>query len=120
MDKSKQIAGLIGPAIAVLAPTEALNLPIWRGVAPPVVYLAGTVLFVAGLAIVRAHNRWTPGWPIMVTLVGWIGVLGGLYRMCAPTAPQAPDSLATYLGLGLMFLAGVFLTYKAYAAPRAP
>jgi hypothetical protein len=120
VEKSKQIAGLIGPVIAVLAVTEAFNLPIWRGVAPPVVYLAGTVLFVAGLSIVRAHNRWTLSWPVIVTTAGWIGVLGGLYRMCAPMAPQAPERPATYFGLGLMFLAGGFLTYKAYSRPDGP
>jgi hypothetical protein len=33
-------------------------------------------LFIAGLAIVRVHNRWTNGWPVLVTILGWLFVLG--------------------------------------------
>lgn len=39
--------------------SEALNLHIWRVNIVPVTYLNGLLLFVAGLSIVRAHNRWT-------------------------------------------------------------
>jgi hypothetical protein len=37
----------------------------------PIVYLNGTLLFVGGLAIVQSHNRWSWGWPLLVTLTGW-------------------------------------------------
>src|ERR1039458_1260312 len=55
----------------------------------PVTYLVGILLFVAGLAIVRAHNRWIRGWPVLVTLVGWAAIFGGLFRMLAPEAQRA-------------------------------
>jgi hypothetical protein len=29
---------------------------------PPVVYLSGVLMFVAGLAIARVHNRWARDW----------------------------------------------------------
>ena len=29
----------------------------------------------AGLASVRVHNRWTNGWPVLVTILGWLFVL---------------------------------------------
>jgi hypothetical protein len=114
MTNSKQIAGLIGPTMIVLAASEALNFHIWENNIPPVTYLNGTLLFVAGLATVRAHNRWKRGWPILVTLAGWIVMLGGLYRMFAPEAPQAPRSSPTYAFLIVLFAIGILLSFKAY------
>jgi len=77
---SRRIAGLLGPSLIAISVTEAVNLRIWADVQPPVVYLSGVLLFVAGLAIVRAHNRWLFGWPVLVTIVGWLCLLGGLAR----------------------------------------
>lgn len=110
---SKKLAGLIGPTLVALSVSEGLNLHIWAINIAPVTYLNGTILFVSGLAIVRAHNRWR-GWPLLVTLVGWLAMLGGLYRMVAPEAKQASENRGTYVMIGFLFLVGVFLTYKAY------
>jgi hypothetical protein len=52
------------------------------------VYLNAVILFVVGLALVRAHNRWSWTWPTVITVTGWMLLLGGLYRMVAPEAPQ--------------------------------
>ena len=62
-----------------------------HGVAP-LIYLNGLLLFVAGLWIVRVHNHWTCRWPVMVTLVGWVAILVGLFRMFAPEVQQASHS----------------------------
>ena len=114
MTNSKHIAGLIGPTIMALAMSEAINLHIWANNVAPVTYLNGTLLFVAGLSIIRAHNRWTVGWPVMVTLVGWVAILGGLFRMFAPEAQQAGQNSFTYALLMVLFAFGTFLTFKAY------
>ena len=114
MTSSKHIAGLIGPTIMVLPISEAMNLHIWAKNIAPVTYLNGTLLFVAGLSIVRAHNRWTFGWPVMVTPAGWVAILGGLFRMFAPEAQQAGQNSVTYAALALLFVFGAFLTFKAY------
>lgn len=47
---------------------------------PPVVYLSGTLLFVAGLAIVRVHNRCARDWTVLLTLTGWMAIGLGLVR----------------------------------------
>jgi len=77
------------------------------------VYLNGTLLFVAGVAIVQVHNRWTRGWPVLVTVTGWFAILGGVMRM---VAPQAATSGATWVyGLLVALLAvGVVLTFNGY------
>ena len=71
----------------------------------------------AGLAIVRAPNRWTGGWPVLVTLMGWLALLGGLIRMIAPVSAQqqtGQHTSAVYTLLIVLLAIGIFLTFKAY------
>jgi uncharacterized membrane protein YhaH (DUF805 family) len=121
MTNSVRIAGLLGPTLIAVAVTEALNLRAMTAVAASsvvhVVYLNGTLLFVAGLAIVRAHNLWVRGWPILVTLIGWLLMVAGLARMAAPEAAQESvgDTAALYPLLAVILAIGAFLSFKAYA-----
>lgn len=118
MTDSRELAGLIGPAMVALAVTEAINMDAFANQIAPVVYLNGAILFVAGLAIVRAHNLWTWRWPIIVTLTGWVTLLGGLWRMAAPDAPQAAENVVTYVVLAAVGAIGAILSVKAYG-PKA-
>jgi hypothetical protein len=118
MAESRELAGLIGPTMIALGATEALNIRMFEGQIAPVVYLNGAMLFVAGLALVRAHNRWAWNWPTLITLTGWALLLGGLYRMIAPEAPQAHAGAASYTMFAMLVVIGVLLTYKGYA-PRS-
>jgi uncharacterized membrane protein YhaH (DUF805 family) len=120
MTNSKRIAGLLGPTLIAIAITEAMNLRVFETfIGPalaPFVYLNGTLLFVAGLAIVRAHNRWNGGWPVLVTLMGWLAMLGGLIRMIAPVSAQqvGQHTAVVYAMLFVLLAIGIFLTFKAY------
>ena len=118
MALSKQLAGLVGPSLLTLSVTEAINIDIFSVQTPPVVYLNGTVLFVAGLALVRSHNRWRADWTILVTLSGWTALLLGLWRMVFPTAGQAHGGLATDLLLAGLFVVGAVMTIAAYRTGR--
>lgn len=111
--QSTRLAGLVGPVAAALGLTETLNLHIWANNLAQVTYLNGTLLLIAGISIIRIHNIWK-GWPVLITLVGWILTFGGLYRMMAPEAKQAGESPATYALFTVLFLGGIFLTFKAY------
>jgi cytochrome bd-type quinol oxidase subunit 2 len=105
MTTLKTIAGLIGPTLVAIAAGMLLNFGSFSTLAelvsrdPALIFVSGILLFVAGLAIVRVHNRWTNGWPVLVTVLGWLFVLGGLARMLFPT--------------GLAAIAA-FLSFKAY------
>lgn len=115
MTDSKNIAGLIGPTMIAIGTSEALNFRIFATNNAPLISLNGGLLFVAGLAIVRVHNRWTRGWPVIVTLVGWIGILGGLFRMFAPEVQQKGQNAPTTIITAILVAAiGLFLTFKAY------
>ena len=73
---SKRIAGLVGPTIVAMTASElALVQPhLYDAQIPPVVYLSGTLMFVAGLAIIRVHNVWTRNWTVLVTRLLFKGV----------------------------------------------
>ncbi len=115
MTNSKKIAGLIGPSLIALTTSEAINLHIWAINIPAVTYLNGSLLFVAGLSIVRVHNRWTGGWPVLVTLAGWFVILGGLFRMFFPEAQQLAENIPSYVVIIILCVIGIFLTFKAYS-----
>src|SRR6476619_6365533 len=85
MATSKQIAGLVGPSLAAMLIAEfpLVQPHLYDSQTPPVVYLSGVLMFVAGLAVVRAHNVWARNWTVLVTLTGWFALLLGLVRMFA-------------------------------------
>ena len=122
---STRIAGLVGPTCIAVSVTEWMNLGVFTAaIGPsfaPFVYLNGTLLFVAGLAIVRAHNYWTRGWPVLITLVGWVLMLGGLGRMVAPVSAQraGQSSAIVYSSLVALLAIGVVLTFKSYGRGEA-
>ncbi len=113
------MARIVGPTLVAIAITEAINIGHFVGNPAPVVYLNGTLLFVGGLAIIQAHNRWVRDWPVLLTLTGWVLFLGGLYRMFAPAAPQLGKGAATDGLLAILGAVGGVLTYKAFAAERS-
>lgn len=116
--RSKQIAGFLGPIVVVLALSEAKNLAIWEAGNPPLTYQAGLMWFIGGLAVVVLHNRWTTGWPMTITLVGWFFLAGGLFRVFFPEAQQGnvnTPAIGVFVIDILLFGAGVLMSYKAYA-----
>ena len=116
---SRELAGLIGPTLVAVGATEALNIHIFENQIAPLVYLNGAVLFVAGLALVRIHNRWLLGWPTFITLTGWVSLLGGFYRMIAPAAPQVQSNAVSYLTLSAIVVLGLFLSFRGYGPEDA-
>ena len=114
MDISIQLAGVLGPILIALSVSEYKNFKIWRDIHPTVVYLNGLIFLAGGLVIVRIHNIWSLSWTILVTVLGWLLILLGLYRMMSPTGKQLEiPSVANLLFLA-MFVLGVFLSIKAY------
>jgi hypothetical protein len=116
IETSKNIAKLVGPTLTAIVASELLNLPIWSLNTAAGVHLNGALLFLGGLAIVRAHNYWTRTWPVIITLLGWLFMFGGLGRMFVPELQlKAAENFTMVTIVSLpFFLAGIFLTIKAY------
>jgi len=125
MASSKRIAGLLGPTIVVMVASEfpLVQPHLYDAQIPPVVYLSGVLLFVAGLAIVREHNVWRRDWTILVTLSGWFFLLLGLFRMFAAGLYQRSSANASSIFFmileGILFVLGLIMTFKAYSRSAA-
>jgi len=120
MMNSKQIAGLIGPALVAMLVSEfpLVQPHLYDSQIPPVVYLSGVLMFVAGLAVVRAHNHWVSNWTVLVTLTGWFSLVLGLVRMFAASqyerAATRTSSITFMVLEGLLLIVAVVLTYQGY------
>ena len=125
MQSSKGIAGLVGPTIVAMVVSEfpLVQPHLYDAQIPPVVYLSGVLMFVAGLAIARAHNRWGRDWTVLVTLSGWFFLGLGLFRMFAAGAYQrgsANTGTTVFMVLeGVLLVCGLVMTFKAYSPDRA-
>ena len=121
MANSKQIAGLVGPTIVAMIVSEfpLVQPHLYDAQIPPVVYLSGVLMFVAGLAIVRAHNHWARDWKVLVTLTGWFALAPGLFRMFAAGAYQrrsaGTDVMVFIVAEGVLLVCGLVLTFKGYS-----
>jgi predicted lysophospholipase L1 biosynthesis ABC-type transport system permease subunit len=101
MSTSKYIARLIGPLFLVMGlgmmaepdTVRALSAEFLSNLS--LIYLAGMLALVAGLAIVNAHNRWVADWPVIITILGWLSIIGGVIRLLFPAQVQR-------LGVGLI------------------
>lgn len=118
MEISRRIARILGPTLVVLALTEGLNIRVFAGNPAQVVFLNGTLLFVAGIAILQAYARWSWSLSTLVTVAGWALLLSGLYRMVAPTALQMAAGGATWALLAALIVVGGLLTFRGYGPSR--
>ncbi len=119
METSRNIAAIMGPTIMAATSLETLNFHIWADIHPTTVFNNGIVWLMGGLAVVWFHNLWTKDWRVLVTLLGWMSLLAGLARMAFPDGPQAERGIATFLVIGLLFVAAMIITLKAYTTKRA-
>lgn len=117
---STHIGKLLGPALIAIPASEWLNLDIFSAAAgatyAPQIYLSGTLMFIAGLAIVRAHNVWCRQWPVLITLVGWIAIVFGLARMFMPLSAQrgGQSAAVSYGSLVVLLVIGIVVSYQSY------
>jgi hypothetical protein len=126
METSKTIAALLGPTLMASAVSIFLNLNAWPAMVdqafhnPALIFVTGYPIFVAGLTIVYFHNRWTAGWPVLVTALGWLAVLSGLSRILFPTrladiaTPAVQTAGVMPIAALVIFVVGAFLSFKAY------
>jgi hypothetical protein len=126
MANSKTLAGLIGPTLIALAAALLINLgsisTLVESVSrdPALVLVSGVLSFVAGLAVVRVHNYWARDWAVLVTILGWLLLVGGLARILFPIwlaemAANFGQNTGFIVGEAVVFLViGAFMSYKAY------
>ena len=84
------LAGLIGPVMLVIGLAVFANPRGFRDMAEEfmaskaLMFLSGFLVMPAGLAIVLTHNVWTADWRVLITIFGWLNVIGGAVRLFGP------------------------------------
>lgn len=51
---------------------------------PALMYFGGATAFVVGFFLIFFHNLWNTPQEIIITLIGWIAVLKGIFILVAP------------------------------------
>ncbi len=131
MDRSVLLAKLIGPPLLAVGLGLLLNQPIYwemtdevirhpSPVSNVLIYLSGLLSMVVGLAIVNVHPSWTRDWRVVITVIGWLLLVGGMVRIVLPdivlklgsTFYGSPTSLLIVAFISLVL--GSFLSFKGY------
>ena len=84
------------------------------------IYLSGVLSMLAGLGVVNTHPSWTRDWRVILTIVGWLLLVGGLVRIVLPgiilklgsTLYGSPITLLIVAIISLVL--GGFLSLKGY------
>src|ERR1700687_1852678 len=93
------IARLVGPVFVAVGLGILLNGTFYTALileavhSPTLIYFSGLISLIPGLAILTVHRTWSGGWPVIVTIIGWRMVIGGVIRLVLPatTATLAGD-----------------------------
>ena len=132
MQRAQLIARLVGPVLCTVGIAMLINEQAYHDIAqqflanPAIIYITGVLLLTAGLAILNAHPLWTRDWRSVITLIGWIAAVAGVWRIFAPRfVPFVGNAIIAnphfFLGTGIVLLAlGGFVTFKGYVAEATP
>jgi hypothetical protein len=94
MANSIFLARLIGPVLLAVAIGMFVNARVYNLLADEflrsraLIYLSGLLTMTAGLAIVLTHNVWAANWPALITILGWLALIGGAARIIAPQGTE--------------------------------
>jgi uncharacterized membrane protein len=130
MQRSVFLVKLIGPPFLAIALGLFLDQNTYWGMIdevirhPPIgnmlIYLSGLLSPLGGLAIVNAHPSWTRDWRVIITIIGWLMLIGGIVRIVLPDiglrvgsalyASPTTLPIVAIISLGL----GGFLSFKGY------
>ena len=130
MDRSALLAKLIGPLFLAVGLGVLLNqktywdmIDVIRHPSPignMLIYLSGLLSMLGGLAVVNAHPSWTRDWRVVITIIGWLMLVGGIVRIVLPditlkvgsTLYGSPTTLPIVAVISLLI--GCFLSFKGY------
>lgn len=128
LDTSVFIAKVLGPLMLVMGASLLADPARIRDMgkeflkSDALIYMAGFMALSLGLLIVAAHNVWVAGWPLIITVFGWISVAAGIARMLfGPRLRKAGKKLMkntnVMLAAGLIYIAaGAALTWFGWLA----
>ena len=126
MTPSIFLARLMGPVFLVVGAALLLNGAMFRALtqefldSDALIFLSGLITLPAGLAIVLTHNVWAADWRVLITILGWLMMVGGAVRLVAPRRAVAigrtmlANPAALQISAGVNVLIGALLCFFGY------
>ena len=127
MQASVYLARIIGPVFAAIGVGMLVNAAAYRVLVDEflqsyaLIFLSGLLAMPVGLAIVHAHRVWESDWRVIITVLGWLLVIGGAVRIIIPQFVAAVGT-AVYAQTGVILIAAIvvlalggFLSFKGYS-----
>lgn len=116
---SVYLARLIGPVMLAAGIGTLVHRAALRAIideflnSPALTYLSGLILMPAGLAVVLAHRVVAPDWRLIITLIGWLLLIGGAIRIIVPDSVNRLGARFLAMPSGLTIAAVVWLVVGA-------
>ena len=126
MPTSIFLARLLAPVFLPVGIGALLNREGYRKLADEflrsdaLIYLSGLLIMTAGMAVILTHNVWAADWRVLITLLGWLTVIGGALRIVMPQRVETigrwfiehPSSLT--IAAAIWLAVGVILAFFGY------
>ncbi len=128
MQTSIFIAKLLGPifvlvGIAILVRPKAFRVLLREFIESHVMmYLAGFLGLLSGLALVLTHNVWVFDWRLIITLIGWATIVRAIVTIFQPQqivsmGSKLLEHRGVFFGAAVIDLViGLVLSYFGYSA----
>lgn len=128
--RTRMFARVLGPYLVIVTATAIAHASEMRtllsgfGANSMWPWLTGAFVLPIGLVIVALHQYWRGAAAIMVSVLGWLTTLKGLFLMAIPeTYISAANSALGAIGwwragMVIVGLVGLYLTYVGWVPPR--
>jgi len=126
MGTSIFLAKVFGPYCLIVATGVLLNQKLYWTMLEEFIqnnkllYVGGVIALLCGLLTVVVHNVWVVGWPVIITVLGWISLLKGVWVIVFPgsvpklTAYHLKNPPLMAFRLVVVLVAGAILTFFGY------
>lgn len=120
------LAKLIGPVALAIGLALVFNAAVYRAMmeqflaSHALIFLAGVMTMSVGLATVLSHNVWTADWRVVITILGWLWIVGGAIRLMAPQLAAGMgrsmfiNPLTPKIGAAICLALGALLCFFGY------
>ena len=128
MGTSIFLAKLLGPYMVIVAIGLMFNLRFYQRMIEDffknaaLIYLGGIMALIIGIVLVLFHNVWVAGWPIIITIFGWGGLIKGIWLIVFPNSvgriTQVYQKKPALLRIHMIIILaiGLLLNVKGYSA----
>lgn len=128
METSVFIARIFGLCYLIIGAGFMFNRKVFQRVMEDfcknaaLLFYGGVLAFVIGVVIILTHNVWVANWTVIITIVGWIGLIKGIWIIVFPNtvskfmqAYQKNENLLMVHSIGVLIF-GAVLTFFGFFA----